>query len=322
MWRWWEHCCQNEEVTTPPPGDAPTSPAETATEAITEDRHLSAAQRGRMRELAAGYTARLPGRDSESLASGLGARLVYTDLGERDGAYDPEHKVILVDRKASPQRQRFTLAHEVSHALLLGDDDLLSGLHDSFEDERLEQAIETLCNVGAATILMPPDLMSDLLRRFGPTGRGIHELSRRADVSASSAMYALADEAQGQIIFAICSRAGGKKLEEGSSGRQRRAVLGAQRPVVVRASAATREVKYTLGAGTVIPDDHLVVGVLDSGYEVGGRSYVPFRSGRKMPAYADAYPAGRSGVLVSFRLEEKQAGEKQPDTQPPDTGKP
>ena len=265
-----------------------------------------------MRELAAGYAARLPGRDSEALASGLGARLVYTDLGERDGAYDPEHGVILIDRKASPQRQRFTLAHEVSHALLLGDDDLLSELHDSFEDDGLEQAIETLCNVGAATILMPPELLNDVLRRYGPTGRAIYELSRRADVSASSAMYALADEAQGAILFAICSRTGGKKLEEGSSGRQRQAALGAQRPVVVRASAETKEVKYSLRPGTQVPDDHLIAVALDSGYEDGGRSYVPFRSGRKMPAYVDAYPDGKRGVLVSFRMEEK-AAEKGPE---------
>ncbi len=292
------------------PGDA-TPPA-------AEERRLSPAQRQRMRELATDYARRLPGRDSESLASGLGARLVYTDLGERDGAYDPEHGVILIGRKASPQRQRFTLAHEVSHALLLGDDDLLSELHDRFEDDRLEQAIETLCNVGAATILMPPEMISDVLRRYGPSGRTIHELSRRADVSASSAMYALADEAQGAVIFAICSRTGGKKLEEGSSGRQRRAVLGAQRPVVVRASAETREAKYSLRPGTSVPDDHLIAVALDTECHQGGQSYVPFRSGRKMPAFLDAYPDGRRGVLVSFRMEDQKPDAQKPEDQKPD----
>ncbi|GGJ88808.1 ImmA/IrrE family metallo-endopeptidase [Deinococcus aquiradiocola] len=289
-------------MSTPTPGDpAPPSP---------EERHLSAEQRARMRELAGEYAARLPGRDSEALAAGLKARLVYTDLGERDGAYDPEHGVILVNRRASPQRQRFTLAHEVSHALLLGDDDLLSELHDRFEDERLEQAIETLCNVGAATILMPPDLLNEVLRRYGPTGRAIHELSRRADVSASSAMYALADEAHGPIIFAICSRVGGKKLEEGASGRQRQAVLGPGRPVVVRASAETAEVRYSLRPGTRVPDDHLITVALDTECHQGGQSYVPFRSGRRMPAFLDAYPDGRRGVLVSFRLEDRPSPER------------
>ena len=51
----------------------------------------------------------------------------------------------------------------------------------------------------------------------------------------------------------------------------------------------------------------MIAVALDSGYEDGGRSYVPFKSGRKMPAYVDAYPDGRRGVLVSFRMEEKPA---------------
>ena len=154
-------------------------------------------------------------------------------------------------------------------------------------------------------------MIADVLQRFGPSGRALYELSRRADVSASSAMYALADEAQGSVIFAICSRTGGgKKLEEGSSGRQRRAVLGAQRPVVVRASAETREVRYSLRPGTPVPDDHLIAVALDTECAQSGQSYVPFRSGRKMPAVLDAYPDGRRGVLVSFRLEERPVAGK------------
>ncbi|WP_425145364.1 ImmA/IrrE family metallo-endopeptidase [Deinococcus sp.] len=272
------------------------------------ERGLSAQQRSRMQELARTYAATLPGRDSASLVAGLKAKVVYTDMGERDGAYDPEHGVILIDRKASPQRQRFTLAHEVSHALLLSDDDLLSELHDRFEGQALEEAIETLCNVGAAAILLPDELLLEVLRRYGPSGRAMHELSRRADVSVSSAMYALASAAGGPVLFAICSRLGVKAsaLEESPSARQRQAKLGAQRPVVVRSSAETREVKYSLGKGTPVPEDHPIVVALDTGFEQGGRSYVPFKSGRKLPAFVDAYPDGQRRVLASFRLEEKR----------------
>ena len=274
-----------------------------------EERGLQPSHRQRMRELASAYAATLPSRDTGTLARGLDARLVYTDLGARDGAFDPEHGVILIDRKASPQRQRFTLAHEVSHALLLHDDDLLSSLHDVFEGERLESAIETLCNVGAAAILLPPDLQDEVLLRYGPSGRALAELSRRADVSASSAMYALAERSAGAVLYALCSRVGGRRLEEGVSGRQRRAQTGAQRPVVVRASAETAGARYSLRPGTPIPEDHPVVLALDTGLEQGGRSYVPFRSGRKMPAWVDAYPDGQR-VMVSFRTEEKGVGEK------------
>ena len=302
-----------------PPGDAPPS-----------ERRLSAAQRERMQRLAREYAQTLPGRDSASLVAGLKAKVVYTDLGERDGAYDPEHGVILIDRKASPQRQRFTLAHEVSHALLLGDDDLLSELHDRFEGQPLENAIETLCNVGAAAILLPDELLHEVLRRYGPAGRAIHELSRRADVSASSAMYALASAAAGPILFAICSRVGSRasalSLSESPSARQKEVRSGAQRPVVVRASAETRDVKYSLSRDTRIPEDHPIVVALDTGFEHGGRSYVPFRSGRKVPAFVDAYPDDQRRVLVSFRMDEKEdrrRGEQakpEPEPQPEQAG--
>ncbi|ULH14994.1 ImmA/IrrE family metallo-endopeptidase [Deinococcus sp. KNUC1210] len=295
-------------MTTPPSGDAnQSSPPETPA----AERRLSAAQRERMQQIAREYAQALPGRDTDSLATGLKAKLVYTDLGERDGAYDPEHGVILISRRASPQRQRFTLAHEVSHALLLGDDDLLSELHDRFEGQFLEDAIETLCNVGAAAILLPDELLNEVLRRYGPSGRAMHALSRLADVSVSSAMYALASAAAGPILFAICSRLGVKSsalgLSESPSLRQKEVRSGAQRPVVVRSSAETRDVKYSLSRDTRIPEDHPVVVALDTGFEHGGRSYVPFRSGRKVPAFVDAYPDDQRRVLVSFRLDEKKS---------------
>lgn len=254
-----------------------------------------------MRELASTYGRGLPGSDAQALASGLGARLVYMDLGERDGAYDPEHDVILINNKASPERQRFTLAHEISHALLLSDDDLLSAVHDSFEGERLEEVIETLCNVGASALLLPSELLDDVLRRYGPTGRALYELARRADVSASVAIYGLAEVTPGSVIYAVCSRPRGKPTEEGASSRQR----GSRRPVVVRASSGSPQARYPLRPGTPVPDDHLVVTVLDTELEAAGRSYVPFRSGRKLPAWVDAYPDKRARrVLVSFRTEE------------------
>ena len=77
-----------------------------------------------MKTLAADYAAGLPSLDTHSLMHGLGdVQLTFLPMGERDGAYDPEHRVILINSRVRPERQRFTLAHEISHALLLGDDD-------------------------------------------------------------------------------------------------------------------------------------------------------------------------------------------------------
>jgi Zn-dependent peptidase ImmA (M78 family) len=246
-----------------------------------------------MRALAVAYARGLPGLDTHSLLSGLDATLTFLPMGDRDGAYDPEHRVVLINSRVRPERQRFTLAHEISHALLLGDDDLLSDLHDAYEGERLEQVIETLCNVGAAAILMPESLIDEVLTRFGPSGQALAELARRADVSASSALYALAERTRVPVLYAVCAvtRLDADPEED----------TPASKALTVRASSGAPGVKYSLRPGTPIPDDHPVAVALDTRLPLAQESYVPFRSGRRMPAYVDAFPE-RQRVLVSFAL--------------------
>ena len=246
-----------------------------------------------MREVARRYAAALPALDTHSLIEGAllqakGVRLEFMPMGERDGAYDPENKVILINSQVRPERQRFTLAHEISHALLLGDDDLLSDLHDTYDGDQLEMMIETLCNVGAAGLLIPDALMQETLSRYGPSARALWELVRRADVSGSAALYALAEVAGGSVILAVCALAG----------------KGEARQLTVRASGATSGVKYPLRPGTPIPDEHPVQIAFETGLEVSTKSYVPFRSGRKMPAFVSVYPDGNGRrVFASFNLD-------------------
>ncbi|WP_304524154.1 ImmA/IrrE family metallo-endopeptidase [Deinococcus betulae] len=249
-----------------------------------------------MKMLAADYAARLPGLDTHSLMHGLdGVQLTFMPMGDRDGAYDPEHRVILVNSRVRPERQRFTLAHEISHALLLGDDDLLSDLHDAYEGDRLEQVIETLCNVGAAALLIPRTLIDEMLSRFGPTGRALGELSRRADISASTALYTLAEHTAEPVLYAVCAVAR-LPVDEGDDEGERPA-----KALTVRVSSAAPGVKYSLRPGTPIPDDHPVAAALDTRLPITQDSYVPFRSGRRMPAQVDAFP-DRHRVMASFLL--------------------
>lgn len=243
-----------------------------------------------MRGLAAAYAAGLPGRDTHALPQGLcDVSLRFMPLGWRDGAYDPEHRVILINSQSKPERQRFTLAHEISHAILLGDDDLLSDLHDAYEGDKLEQVIETLCNVGAAEILMPREMVQEVIATYGPTGEALARLARRAEVSVSSALYALAEQTEEPTLYAVCAVA--RTREEEGGGKA----------LSVRASSASPGVKYSLGVGTPIPPEHPVAAALESGVKVEEKSFVPFRSGRQMSAYVVAYPV-RYVVGVSFRL--------------------
>ncbi|WP_291432313.1 ImmA/IrrE family metallo-endopeptidase [Deinococcus sp.] len=258
-----------------------------------------------MKELAVTYARTLPGLDTHGLMHGLeGVQLTFMPMGDRDGAFDPEHNVILINSRVRPERQRFTLAHEISHALLLGDDDLLSDLHDSFEGERLEQVIETLCNAGAAALLMPDELLTDLLARFGPTGRALAELARRADVSVSTALYALAERTAAPVLYAVCALSRAGDDDEPHAGPPTNAGAGAPKVLTVRVAGGAPGVKYTLRSGTTIPDDHPVAVALDTRLPISEASYVPFRSGRRMPAQVDAFPV-RQRVLVSFLLPER-----------------
>lgn len=257
---------------------------------------MLAQAKARMRELAAEYAHAVPGRDAHSLMAGLpDVKLLFMPMGERDGAYDPEHRVIMINSSVRPERQRFTLAHEISHALLLGDDDLLSDLHDAFEGDRLEQVIETLCNAGAAAILIPAGLMQDMLGRFGPTGRALGELSRRADVSASTALYTLAENTAEPVIYAVCAVTRAER-ENGSAVSDPK-----DKELTVRASSAAPGVKYSLRPGTPIPAGHPVETALETRLHITEESFVPFRSGRRMPAFVDAYPE-RYRVMVSFQV--------------------
>ncbi|AFZ68369.1 ImmA/IrrE family metallo-endopeptidase [Deinococcus peraridilitoris] len=252
--------------------------------------HSFEAHKARMRALAREFGRAHASKDPHALAEGLGARLAYMDLGERDGAYDPEHGVILVNGSHSRERQRFTLAHEVSHALLLADEDLLSDLHDTFDGEALENAIETLCNVGAATILISDDDLRSALERFGTSGQTIAEVARRADVSAPVALYALADFVRTPAMFVVCAP---------DSALRGHARFSPGRGVVVQHSASTASMRYSLSPGTPIPEGHTVDTAFRTGLPIDEVSFFPFRSGKRMPAIVSAFPQ-RGRVLCAF----------------------
>ncbi len=92
-----------------------------------------------------------------------------------DGGYE-----IILSKNASTGRKRFTLAHEIAHTLLAGED-----------SERLacgEESVEALCNAAAAEILIP----SRFLHKIFPKGKeftveSILEMSRLFQCSLEAA---------------------------------------------------------------------------------------------------------------------------------------
>ncbi len=227
----------------------------------------------RVRELAAKFSQEHPGREPTDLADAIGARLEYGDLGDKDGMFDPSRNVVLLSKSSGMERQRFTMAHEVTHALILGDDDLLSDLHDAYEGDDLEEAIEVLCNVGASAILVPETELILTLERYGRGAKVIPRIGQTYGISKPAACVTLAQHLETRAIVAVLK----------AKGRS-------QKRLEVEFAAKTDAMKYPLKPGTVIPEDHVAYEALETGIPTEGRAYIPFRSGKRMPASVDAFP--------------------------------
>ncbi|GGJ54289.1 ImmA/IrrE family metallo-endopeptidase [Deinococcus roseus] len=236
----------------------------------------------RMRELALDFARTHQARDLYSLGEAAGARLVFMDLGERDGAYDPVHKAIIINPTRDLNRQKFTLAHEIAHALLLDDDELLSDIHEDFEGDGLEVVIEKLCDWGAANILIEPEVLKEVTDRHGISAQAVMDLSRKAQISLRSAMVAIAEHAQTPALIVLFQPA------------------APQKPLIVNFTAQNALFKYTLTLGQVLPQDHAVQVSFDTRLPLDEDSYVPFASGKKMPAHLTTYPE-KHRVVGVFR---------------------
>ena len=257
----------------------------------------------RMREIARNYRQKYPWQDNLGMLEGLGAKLRYASLEGQDGAYDPEHNVVFLNPKSSPERQRFTLAHEISHALLLQSDDLLSDIHDSYEGDALEDAIEILCNVGASAMLVSRAML-ERTTRGGLSGASVYRLMLEADVSASVAMVSLSEYTDQAALFALCVRPGrggarGKSPQEVLEQLEGAVLPSARSGLQVRFAPSSKTMLYTLSVGSPIPAEHPIQKALETGIPLEGESYIPFRSGSKVPAWVSAYPE-RGRVFAVF----------------------
>ncbi len=268
----------------------------------------------RMREIARSYRLKNPWQDNLGMLEGLGAKLRFVKLEGQDGAYDPEHNVVFINPKSTPERQRFTLAHEISHALLLQSDDLLSDIHDSYEGDSLEDAIEILCNVGASAMLVT-NAMLERATKSGLSGASVYRVMLEADVSASVAMVSLSEFTAQAALFALCVRPArernpGNTPEEVLEQLEKNKVQPPRAGLQVRFAPRSRTMLYELAPGTPIPAEHPIQKALETGIPLEGESYIPFRSGSKMPAWVSAYPErGRVFAVFLERTVQVEAGD-------------
>lgn len=146
--------------------------------------------------------------DLRRVSASLGLRVVVEDLGRLDACLIPHGAghVVKLNSRVPRARRRFSLAHEIAHALLqsqLGahrppDPTLCRGSATG------DLTVETLCDAFAAELLMP----YAHFRRFALDQRyvsvdGIEQLSQLFDTSVSAAARRLTETAEAPVLVAV-----------------------------------------------------------------------------------------------------------------------
>ena len=248
----------------------------------------------------------------EEICSGLGLNVKEAPLSlEIDGIHKG-NTIIINARIQNQERKRFTQFHEVTHYLLEKDGYLISELHDAtFSQEgEYEIQLEKFCNIGAAEFLMPREKFIRLCEKKGFNVHLIPFAASFFKCSTIAATIQLAQVAPNQCIAAICEFIQDKTTPlQSQIFNQKEKYLNRKLHVVYSAPSPT--VKYKLAKNTVIPDDHLIHDAFLQDHPVEGESYVPFRSGKKMPCHCEALADGKRVYVLLHLSTPPSADQKQ-----------
>lgn len=114
--------------------------------------------------------------DLNEIAKVINVKIKSFDQNYHSGQYDSEKREIYINTTESPQRQRFTIAHELGHCVLNHDgisDRLIDSSDYSFTDSIRERA----ANRFATLLLMPKELLAMAIEQYqGEEQMSDHEL--------------------------------------------------------------------------------------------------------------------------------------------------
>ena len=246
----------------------------------------------------------LPRFDEIQAGLSLGAEEVELPP-EVDGIL-AERTILVNSRIKNVERKQFTRFHEVTHHLINEDGELISEIHDATLNQEGEynRQLERLCNIGAAEFLMPSGEFIKLSEQKEFNVGLVPFASRQFGTSAIATTIQLAQIAPHSCISAICECGTPSKeapVTHQNLLREENAFL--KNTFHVTYSASSPNTKYLLAKNTSIPDDHLIHRAFSNSAAIEERSYIPFRSGKKMPCYCEALRDKNSNrVFVIFHL--------------------
>ena len=242
--------------------------------------------------------------DFDEVCSGLGLVVKEIPLPPKINGAIQGRTILINSRVQNNERKQFTRFHEVTHHLINEDEELLSMLHDATwdQDGEYERQVERLCNIGAAEFLMPHKEFIKLYEAKGFSVELIPVAANYFESSVIATTIQLAQVAPNSCITAICEHG----LMPNETAQSQPPLFDEenhtpQPKLHVVYSASSPATKYWLARGTNIPEDHLIHQAFLGAQHLEGQSYVPFRSGNRMPCYCEALPDGdRVYVLLHW----------------------
>lgn len=128
--------------------------------------------------------------DLHQLANALGVSEIARKAMVEDGrtTWRAARPRIELRDDRSPQRSRFTLAHEIGHILIARDESVARRTHDLEGDD-----VEKLCDWIAASLLMPRHWITNYAQRDRYDLSLLRLVAHKADVSMSAAAVRLAE---------------------------------------------------------------------------------------------------------------------------------
>lgn len=142
--------------------------------------------------------------DFEQVARLFDVMVVWGELpAGKDGSYlKDERKIVLSTSVTTPERINFSFCHEIMHVRIEDDADLLSDFADAFRRSD-EEAMERLCNAGAAELLMPSENVRQFMLDRGFSTSLIPELCERFQASSLAVAFQMVDRAQHECHLVI-----------------------------------------------------------------------------------------------------------------------
>ena len=240
--------------------------------------------------------------DFDEICSSLGLVVKEVPLPPKINGAIEGRTILINSRIQNKERKQFTRFHEVVHHLINEDGELISTLHDATWNQNGEykKQLERLCNIGAAEFLMPREKFTQLYKEKGFNVQLIPFAANHFRSSAIATTIQLAQVAPNSCITAICENGLIPNATVPSQSHFFDAEELTTNPKLhVVYSASSPAAKYGLARDTNIPDDHLIYQAFLEAQPLEGESYVPFRTGKKMPCNCEALPDG-DRVYVLF----------------------